>query len=68
MVHLTHLIHFYFLLIAKEGMIHRTVLNDRKPFSNLTNNSPKQVFLSTFFYLSCVQAARTHRKYIYQGP
>ena len=35
MVHLTQLIHFDFLLIAKEGMIHLTVLNDRKPFSTL---------------------------------
>ena len=35
MVHLTQLIHFDFLLIAMEGKIHRTVLNDRKPFSTL---------------------------------
>ena len=35
MVRLTHLIHFDFLLIAEEGMIHRSVLNDRKPFSTL---------------------------------
>ena len=35
MVHITQLILFDFLLIAKEGMIHRTVLNDGKPFRTL---------------------------------
>ena len=53
MVHLAQLIHFDFLLIAEEGMIHRTVLNDRKPFSNLTNDGPKQVFCIHFLSRVC---------------